>query len=416
MKALKAGWVLLLGLGSGPSYAKTLAECYQAAIRQSETAAVQKEAIEQAEATYRQAIGAVLPNISGTGTYLVQESVNNGVGGTIFPSTQPLVKLTAQQPLFQGFKEFSGLKQAKRLVHASEEDYKQAKTQLYYDVSTAFFTVLSLETDIKNLSEEIHLYEKRIGELRQFEKLGRARHSEVLTADSSRASLVAQLAQVRSNLAANREVLAFLTGFESSVTVEHDLANDPQSKPLTVYVAQIEQRPDVRADSMRSAAADSAVTVAEAGHWPTVTAQGNYYLKRFGTLSNVHWDFTLGVSLPIFSGGIVSAQVSQAVSKREQAESILNRTKRLALQQVKTFFSTFEFDRKQWDLYQEATKLSEANYKQQTNEYRLGLVKNVDVLLALASFQETKRSQDRTRYLVELDLEKLEASAAMRTQ
>src|SRR3954469_24485024 len=89
-----------------------LAESFVAALARSETVASQNEAIIQQEELYAQAKGGLLPSISAVASYLVQEKPANSVGSTISPSTHPLARLTATQPLFRGFREFAGLRQA----------------------------------------------------------------------------------------------------------------------------------------------------------------------------------------------------------------------------------------------------------------------------------------------------------------
>ena len=82
-----------------------LDDCFQASIRRSEAIANQDELILQAEEKYKQAIGSILPNISGVGTYYQQQNPNNALGTSISPGNQTTAKLTGTQYLFQGLRE-----------------------------------------------------------------------------------------------------------------------------------------------------------------------------------------------------------------------------------------------------------------------------------------------------------------------
>jgi outer membrane protein TolC len=257
-------------------------------------------------------------------------------------------------------------------------------------------------------------YDKRIAELNQFKKIGRSRMSEVLTAQAQQAALKAQLKQIRGQLKAQRAVLVFLTGFDLDVPIHRPNTEGVASKPIEECLSRVDIRPDVRADMARAKAADDGISVARAGHLPTLGLQGDYYLERTGAQKDVNWDVMLNLTVPLFSGGIVQAQVGQAVSKRDQAELQVSRTRRLARQQIQQFFENLTGDREQMEGYREASALSERNYKEELREYRLGLVTNLDVLQALNGFQESKRSFDKARYAMLQDIQSLEAAAAFR--
>lgn len=394
---------------------KTLDECFAAALERSEVVATQQELIKQAEEAYHQAVGSVLPTVSAVGAYQFQESAPSGGNlSTIYPNPSTLTKLTVTQPLFQGFKEFAGLSLTKSLVQASVLDKKQAAALLYRDTAGSFFSVLSLENEIDDIQEELDYYDQRLRELKQFRAIGRSRLSEELTAQSQQAGLAAQMKLMRGQLGAQRAVLSFLTGFAPTTPLARPTAEGDATKGLDAYLEGIQRRPDVLAETQRVKAAEEGIPVARAGHFPTVGLQGDYYLERTGALRDVHWDVLLAVTVPIFSGGIVSAQVGQAVSRRDQAELQLTRIKRQAEQEIRQYFELYTGTRDQFETYRSALELSEKTYKEELREYRLGLVTNLDVLQALTTFQETQRSFDRARYAMLQDREWLEAAAGIK--
>jgi outer membrane protein len=397
--------------GSG----KTLEECYEAALKRSETVAIAQETIVQAEDTYHQTIGGVLPNVSGVGSYEWLQSTPPGLT-TFYPNPTTSTRLTVTQPIFQGFKEFAGLRQAKTLIGASEFDKRQAATQLYLDTAAAYFTVVSLEHDRDNVIDELKFYDDRIAELKQFRSIGRAQLTDVLTAQSQQAALLAQLKQDEGALRAERAVLSFLTGWDIMTPILRPTEGDKKSRLLEEYLSRMELRPDVLGDAARVKASEDGIPIARSGHFPTLGFQGDYYLQRNGNLNGVAWDVMLNLTVPIFAGGAVEAGVHQAVSKRDQAEHQVSNTRRLAEQQIKQFFETYVGDRNQFIAYRDATDLAEKNYREEIKSYRLGLVTNLDVLTALTTFQESKRSFDKARYSMLTDIEDLEAAGAYKPQ
>ncbi len=163
------------------------------------------QAIRQAEETYNMAIGSVLPNISGSGTYQYQQNNPNAGFNTLYPNPSRLAKLMLTQPLFQGLKEWAALRQTKSTISASQADKKNAELQLYLSTAQAYFNVVASEHDIENLDRELGYYDERIKETKQFQKIGRSQYTDVLTVQSQKANLVAQREQVLAMLRAQRE-------------------------------------------------------------------------------------------------------------------------------------------------------------------------------------------------------------------
>jgi outer membrane protein len=393
---------------------KSLDFCFKAALQRSELIADQSEQIIQAEEHYRQAIGSVLPQITGTASYMRQETPANSTA--IFPSSQPLVKVTLTQPLFRGFREFAALRQTEKLGDAQRAAKGAAELQLFYDVSQNYYTVLSLERDIDNLTGEIELYGKRIGDLNSRVRIGRSRIAEVLTVQTSLSALKAEMEMVKGQLAANREAFVFLTGLPADTSLEDRLPNPAKLEPVTSYVAGLEKRPDVTAAKLRFDAAREATSIAQGGHWPSADLTGNYYFKRFGLQDQIHWDVGVTLTVPIFSGGVTQSQVHEARSKEMQSELAVTRSKRSADQEIKSIYRNVESSLAQVSEYKKTTELASKNFGQQEKEYRLGLVNNLDVLNALTTFQQSQRSLDQARYQAAINFEKLEAASGKNTK
>jgi outer membrane protein len=390
--------------------AKTLEDCFRAAISQSELIGIQTQLIEQAEEKYRQVIGGVLPNISGTASYLVQPSS----GTTIYPTSQPLVRLTANQPLFQGLREYAAFRQAKNTIAAQSESKWQATIQLYQDTATNFYSLLALEKDLKNVQGQLKLYDQRISELNAFVSIGRSRQSEILTAKTQREIFEAQAEQIQIQIRVLREAFQFLTGLSKETPLEDIETLPDQISPLDTYLAQVERRPDIKGAKENIKVAEENIKIAWGNHLPNVNLIGDYYPVRYGALKTVNWDAQIVLALPIFTGGVVQSQVRAAESQKNQNMLTLSRIERLAKQEISSNHDTLLGDLKLVTAYQKITDIAEKTYKTQLQDYKHGLVNNIDVLQALTSFQDNKRNLDRSRFSVKLDYAKIEASVAHR--
>jgi len=409
--------VLAIGLSmavgpAGAAEALTLEDYFAQALRRSEAIASQSELIHQAEERYRQAGAALRPTLSGIATYTWQES--GAINTTITPTRQPNARLAATQPLFRGFREFAALRQTQALVDAQGAEYRNARLQLFQDVAQNFYEVLSLEQDLKNLDEQIGLNRQRQRELEERIRIGRSRVGEVLTVQSAVSTLNAQVEQLRAQLAAAREALAFLSGLDAATPLTDTEPLSANLAPLDDYLARIPLRPDVQAAQQRLAAAEENVAVAKGAHLPSLDLNANHYLKRSGNLENVDWDVQLALTVPLYAGGATQSLVREAMSQSTQAELAASQARRQAEQEIRAAHQVAALDRTQLGALERATEAARRNYEAQRRDYRLGLVTNLDVLQALTDFQENERALDRARFAAKLNFLRLQTAAVYR--
>jgi len=399
----------------GPA-ALTLDDCYKAALKQSEAVAEQGELAVQASEHVWQATGSLLPTVNGVASYLRedQSGQTNSLKKTVAPTTQPLVKVTADQPLFRGGREYFGIRQAGKLADAQKCSRQQAEVSLYRDVVQAFYNVLSIEKDIKGLGGELASYDGRIKELEGRVQIGRSRTSEILAAQSAQAGLQGQAEQLKGQLAVARESFSFLTGIDRSAILADAEPSATALEPLERYLGGLERRPDVAAAALRAEAANAGLWSARCALLPSVDLIGNYYLKRSGISEDIKWDAQVALTVPLFAGGANLSRIREASSVERQNKLESSRVSRLAEQDIRTLYSRVVSDRALVSALAAAADLAERNYGEQASDYRLGLVTNVDVLQALASAQDSKRALDRASYVLNGDMLALQAASGMK--
>ena len=392
--------------------ALTLDDYFSHALARSEVVATQTELIHQAEERYHQAKATLRPTVNGVATYTWQDSGARDT--TANPTRQPHARLTATQPLFRGFREFASMRQTQALMGAQGEDYRQARTQLFKDVTQNFYDVLALEQDLKNFDEQISQNLQREKELQDRVRIGRSRSGETLTVQTTISTLRAQVEQLQAQLAATREAFAFLSGLPANTPLRDTEMLPANLETVETYLARLELRPDVKAAQQRQTAAQENITVARGAHQPSLDLNANRYLERKGSLENVDWDVQLALTIPLYAGGSLQSRVREAVSQSTQAELNASQVRRQAEQEIRSVYQNVTFDRSQLDALEKATEAARKNYEVQRRDYRLGLVTNLDVLQALTAFQENQRALDRARYTAKLDYLKLEAAAVRR--
>ena len=404
MSCISLAWPVF---ASANSEGLDLEAAYQLALKRSEDLQIQEELINQADEKISQAKGAIFPTINGVGTFLKQD---NSASAPTAPSTQNTVKLNLDQPLFRGFRDFAYIRQQGKNLESVEALRDQAQIQLFSDVTQSYYNLITLQEDVRILKQQMEVNEKRLNELKNFRKIGRARDSDVLALDASIAALEATTESVRVQKESAWSVFYFLSGLsDRPALVDHDEVPETL-KSLNVYLDSVESRPDIKALEDAAIAFESGITVARGAHLPSADFLGNYYFDRPGVLAPVKWDVQLAVTFPIFQGGIIQSEVRQASSQFKQADLQLQKAKRQAREDIGLFYRQLMLEFTQEKKQNLASDLAVKNYQAQLKDSRLGLVTNVDVLLALSTAQDSLRLSNKIHYQIKIDYFKLLAA------
>jgi outer membrane protein len=383
----------------------SLEECYKLALIQSETVAIQKEAISRATAQIFNAASQGLGNVDFIIERTFQDNQQSNLTGSSLgdPNIQES-KFKISQPLFQGFKAIGALTGAGSYKREQTEAWIRAKELLYSDVARAFYSVLLYEKAI-DINQGIHeLLLERIKELEEREKIGRSRPSEVVNAKTSLKVLEADLAGNRGAVATFRYLLEFLTGTElEGRKLEEETFEEVSSQTLTEHLKMAPLRSDVKAAEQAVKTAWRGILVAQSGFWPTITLDHNQYTRREGTLANLDFDTLFKFDVPLFSGGETIGQVKDSVGILKQKKLTYSLAKRQAELEIKQSYQIWLSAKETDNLLKEAVRYAEENYAIQSEEYTRSLVNNLDVLTALESLHNTRQNQNRTYYVMKQD-------------
>ncbi len=389
---------------------------FQSALQRSEKVQQSHEGVFQAEEKIRQARGAVLPNLTLNASHIRQERPNDAFARSFSPGTQNAARITLTQPIFRGMSEYALYRQSKNNLNSQKHIDTMTRIQLYQDIATNYFSILSYEADIRNMQEQTKLYGQQVKDLQGRTRRGESNVTEALTAQSALASLEAEIQLVSGQLAAARELFAFLTGMESNTPLE-DVSKDGNQiatllKDVNSYVNRVDERPDVQSAKELVKVADEQMRIERGGHLPQLDAVGNYHLRRpVAFLEDIRWDVELRLTFPIFEGGARQARVREAASKKHVQDLELARLRRSAVQQIRSLHQSLLVRMAQVQSLEKTVGIAEKNFRVLQREFRNGLVRSVDAQVALNQFRSARRTYDQARYAAQVDLASLEAAA-----
>lgn len=407
-------FIFLVLIGS-LSQSATLDDALKSALLKNEVLAKSQEKVVQAEENLDKALSGPQPNLALNANYMRQPEPDNVLARQFSPSEQSTASLTLKQPLFRGFREFAVLRQQRDLLTAAKASQLQTLGDVFEKVATAYFEVLALEQDLRNLEDQRRLYAERAKNLLTRARRGESERFEPLTAQSAEAVVEADIQVVRIKLKGAREnlkIVADLPANEELTDLKADDNGFTQVKDLNFYLQRAVDRPDIRSAKAVVAAASEQVKVARGGHWPTLDAVGNYYLKRpDGFQKELKWDLQLQFSFPIYEGGLRMAETREASSKKRVADLDLHQLRRMVEAEVRTLHETAETKIIYLNALKRAKELTQKNSVELEKNFRRGLARNIDVQSALVEFGNARRSYDQARYQARLDIIRLDRAA-----
>lgn len=379
--------------------AVTLDQAYEKALHLHPSILNKASDVEVAERKKSQFVGGLLPRLSlrSTQTFSDQPAFR-GAGGR---NTQNVTRLTLEQSLFQGGREYFGWKLAGLQIHTARLNRSQAKLDLYKEVAEAFLDVLIQQKEMSNLQEQIDLLERRIGFLKKRARIGQSKFSDVLSAQSQLARNRASLSIVQASLADARVSLSGVSGLPLDIPVEEGMSS--VSMPMEGVAnhsgrseaTQFEKLPGIQALELSLEAADYSVNLVQTDYLPQINLQGNYYLLRTGAFTDSKWDISLNATWEFFSGGQTYQEARVKALEHVQLERILNEEKRTLSNELRQLQTKTHLQNQAIQELKNAATLSQKNYQEFQKEFRSGLVSNLDVLRSFDDYLTIKRTLDK---------------------
>jgi len=398
-KTLLLAAVLLFPLSAAAQADRPIAlpEAYKLALARSEEIAISGATYEETLAKADEIFSHVLPRLALMGSETLQD-VPRGASGLFLQRHREQGWVNLHQPLFTGLREFLAYRASKDLGRAAELSLERARQLLYRDVARAYLDLLGAQDDIRIREALVSITQSRVTDLKEFRKVGRARASELLAAESQLAANLAQLETSRAAEQVAQFKLAFLTGLDERLTPAPVPAESAAIPALDAALAKARARADVEARREESSAAERNVKVASRARWPVIGLDANYYFQRPPSFtSDVKWDATITGSLPLYGGGEIGAQTRQQEARLKARRAALDEGVRLAELEARSAHQRLRSSVAVTAALDKAERLAEANAKAQSDDYRLGQVTNLEVLGSLNSLQQTRLQQNAAR-------------------
>jgi outer membrane protein TolC len=328
-----------------------------------------------------------LPTIRFAPSYLRQEKSSVTAGNPLVAS---IVRQETLDAPLQGNMNLSPFQDAPALwAAASSAEQRRAllldrQSILLLDVAQTYYQVMRSEKQVQVLEHSVQVQQRRVNDMYVQRRAGVARPVDVAQSEAQLAGTRNALIQARNDVRNGRAMLAQLMGVQA---VEGPLVGGfevpRENRPFDQLLALADaRRQDLHAARMEVKAAADRLEAAWGAYFPSVSLNLTRYLYRESFPDDVDWTGLIQVNLPIFSAGLVHADVRTAYSRLRQAHLLESGLRRMVLRELRVALEDLTDDLQQIDQLGIRLAAAREAMRQADAAYSAGLGTNLERLVA----------------------------------
>lgn len=371
----------------------TLERCIDMAVANNQDLKIAEKRILEAKGRKQETFGNFLPALGASGSYTrLKESPRMSVlfGGMeqtfeLGPDYEYSTQLTLTQPLFTWWKIYHRDEQARLNYTLVNEEYRQVKNGLVFEVKRAFYSLLLARQFLVIAEEAVDVTDSHYKTTRALYKEGRVSDYDVSRAKVQLVNNQTRLIKARNNLKLAREELSFLlnTKLEEDWKVKGDFPREKREANLQDALGKaLGERSEIRQLMVQEKTAKVSIKLARAENRPNLDFLANYqYTNPFynreewgGT-----WNVILGLSFPLFSGLSDLGRIKQAKAGLEQVKILRNQVEQRIKLEVRRAIFDMQEAGERIEAQEENVKLARKNLGIAEERYRLGLMSEIEL-------------------------------------
>ncbi len=327
------------------------------------------------------------------------------------------MQLSLTQSIFD-FTAIEEFRAAKDTVKAAAETYYAAVQTLMLTVATDYFSILNAQENLKYATANVEANKSSLTQAQQKYQVGTNTLTDVYTAQAAYSTALSGQVAAQHALESAIETLYSITGKRyANFAPLHDnfpLISPEPEEPNTWVQAALTNNPTIKSANYTASSAMKTAGAEWGGHLPTVDLTASYgtdyqyqssnNLSDAGSSRTTGGSVGINVSLPLFEGGIVTAQTKQAEANYQTAihnlelqHRTVEKNTRIDYLNVLAAISAVQADKISVKSNESALRGLEAGY-------RVGTQTMMDVLSqqSLLLSAEQTYAADRYNYIINL--------------
>jgi len=449
-------WVLYPVSASGQE-TLSLQESIDMAMAENLSVKAAEEKVNTAEQKTKEAIAAMLPSLSASGSYTyfgklptmvfdidpsmfglppeLLETMGGGAQaqGDAKPNEIPVGQedtyragLALQQPIFMWGMLYNNYKQAKLNLEAARHGLEAVRQQVILDVTTSFYGILLTEQLVKVAEMAVEQVQAHVKTAQDLVDAGMATNFDLLRAKVQLANIKSLFIRARNGLRLSEDSFKSIIGMElgAQVSVQGELIYQPVELNLDeLLMSAMENRPEIKQLQLQEQAGKKLVSMAKAGSKPNLMFVGSHDWESYAdTPGDVFsrdewkrsWNVTLALSVPIFDGLATRARVKQSESGLRQIQIGMDQLMDGIGLEVRAAYLSFQESQEVLKAQEEAVQQAAESLRIANLRYGNGMLTSVELMDAELAFTQSQTNSFNALYDYTVALAKLRKASASR--
>ena len=393
--------IALLVLLSSSAKAETLADIYQSAVKHDPIAGSAKASYKANKETLKQDRAVLLPQLIASSSKAEPTSDEN-IAPAITTYRASLSQSLFNMPAWFQFQS------AKKMDLVAEATFAAQQQSLIIRVSEAYFNVLRAYDNKQTRNAEELAIKRQLEQVTERFEVGLLPITDVHEIQAIFDDASVNSLEAKGALDIAFEELQFLSGKNhNQLAGLKDSFSAEVPSPISVeswVEFALANNFELRASQLTQQAADETAKAAKAQHLPKVTISADYSKRdaeataSAGAIMSEETAINLNLSMPIFSGGLISSQARQSSYQAQAAEQNYIAAKRNTMQAARSNHQLAITNAARVKARKQAITSAESALKATQAGYDVGTRNIVDVLVAQRTLFQAKRNFSNARY------------------
>lgn len=351
----------------------------------------------------RAAFGGLLPKISASSA-LNRTHYSNGRTSDIYNNERYFLSLTQyiyNKPAWENYKKF------KILAAQGEFESTDAQSEAAIDLAQRYFTALAAEDELELITAERRTTQKNMDRVNALFSKKMAMITDVLDLRARVDSLTAQELEARNQVLLSREALSEIIGRPINETlsrIRDDITPSVPEGSLETWIERaITENSALKAREKAVDAANAAIREGKGGHYPSLSLDINAQRSDIGYSNSLtprtdSYVASIGVQVPIYSGGSTSARVRELYNAQIDSEQKMESTRRKIIKETTSAYLTTKSSIEKIRASRNALESAEQSRIAAERGFQYGVVNAVDVLSSVQNEYKSKRELLKSQY------------------
>jgi outer membrane protein len=284
------------------------------------------------------------------------ENVYDSQNSLLNPNRQLQAQAQVSVPLYSGGRVKNSIRAAEVRVEAGQAGLRGSESTLFTSVVGAYMDVIRDEAIVGLNRENVKVLEVNLQASKDRFQVGDLTRTDVAQSEARLSVARGQLEQAQAQLISSKESYVRLIGTPPGTLEDPPVLPNLPGAPDDAVDVALKNNPQLLAAIKSGDATRYDINAAKGTRLPTVsgTVGGNYfnYLGSYGSgtgtgssgIAQSDTAATLGVQLtvPLYQGGLPSAQVRQAQARRAQALELVTDTERGVIAQTRSAYAIWK--------------------------------------------------------------------------